>query len=94
MRKYMAVVLLVGCAAAFVVANGGAQQADAPKGDAAAGGWQHLALTHEGDSVDGDPKLSRQINQLGRDGWELVSVTSLTKDGTTVRIVFCFKRPL
>ncbi len=93
MRKWLAIILLTGCVAAFAAAAV-AQSADAPNDRPAAAGWQHLALTHEGESISGDPKLSRQINQLGRDGWELVDVTSLTKDGTTTKIVFCFKRPL
>ena len=55
--------------------------------------WQHLALTN----IIGDtPKseLARNINKLGREGWELVSVGNITESGTTTKTVFYFKKPL
>jgi len=54
--------------------------------------WQHLALTQEDDGVGNG--LGQQINKLGREGWELVGVTPLTKDGTTVKTRYYFKRPI
>jgi len=56
-------------------------------------GWQHLSLTH---TIGDTPKseLGKSINKLGREGWELVSVESITESGTTTKTVFYFKRPL
>ena len=54
--------------------------------------WEHAAMTHN-DSVVGGAALSRQINQMGDDGWELVNVSTVVKDGTTAKTIFYFKRP-
>lgn len=47
--------------------------------------WRHLSLTHD---VESNQKLSLQINKLGNEGWELVDVENITKDGTTEKTVF------
>ena len=54
--------------------------------------WQHLALTQDDGGLGNG--LGQQINKLGREGWELVGVTPITKDGTTVKTRYYFKRPL
>ena len=54
--------------------------------------WEHIALSVSGESVT-DEQTSRQIVRLGNDGWELVDVESLVNDGTTTKVVYCFKRP-
>jgi hypothetical protein len=56
-------------------------------------GWQHLALTNV---IGETPKneLARNINKLGREGWELVSVENFAESGTTTKTIFYFKRPL
>ena len=53
--------------------------------------WEHLALTQEDAELGGD--LGAKINQLGAKGWELVGVTPIAKDGTTVKTRYYFKRP-
>jgi len=53
--------------------------------------WEHLALTQEDAGLGGG--LSRQIIRLGNEGWELVDVTPIAKDGTTVKTRYYFKRP-
>lgn len=60
-------------------------------GNNTAGAWEHLALTHTG--TDLDAGLGKQINKLGDEGWELVSVVSTVRDSATDSIIFCFKRP-
>ena len=54
--------------------------------------WHHLALQHDLTKGIADAELTQQINQLGRDGWELVDVETFTRDGTTQKTVFFFKR--
>jgi hypothetical protein len=55
--------------------------------------WQHLALTN---TIGDTPKseLGRNINKLGREGWELISVGNITESGTTTKTIFYFKKPL
>jgi len=55
--------------------------------------WQHLALTQTIGETPAN-ELARSINKVGREGWELVSVESITKSGTTTKTVFYFKKPL
>lgn len=72
------------------------RSADAPNAPApgARPGWEHLALPSEGTAITGNRELAKQINQLGRDGWEMFSVLNEQRDGTTIKTVFFFKRPL
>jgi hypothetical protein len=55
--------------------------------------WQHLALTNV---IGQTPKseLARNINKLGREGWEMVSVGNIVESGTTTKTIFYFKKPL
>jgi len=56
-------------------------------------GWQHLAITN---MIGETPKaeLARNINKLGREGWEMVSVGNIIESGTTTKTIFYFKKPL
>ena len=56
--------------------------------------WQFLALTHNVAPGAANDDLGRNITKLGKEGWELVSVESITESGTTTKTVFYFKRPL
>ena len=70
-----------------------AEDGDEPTTEEALSQWQHLALTHDGKDLGGGD-LARQINEVGRKGWELVSVETYTESGTTTKTVFFFKKPL
>lgn len=59
----------------------------------AATAWQHLALTQTLGETPAE-ELARNINKLGREGWELVSVGNIAQAGTTTKTVFYFKKPL
>ena len=55
--------------------------------------WEHLALTHNPAQDPGT--LARKINELGRQGWELVTVNEIAgANGHLQRKTFYFKRPL
>jgi len=53
--------------------------------------WEHLALSHDGAGLGGE--LSAQIMRLGKEGWELVGVIPIEKNGTTIKTHYYFKRP-
>ena len=55
--------------------------------------WEHAALTHPSADVAGDAELSSKIIEMGDNGWELVSVSTVVDDGTTKSTIFYFKRP-
>jgi hypothetical protein len=92
MKKHAIAVSMVICLAVVSFAALFAQNAEPERPAAGTVRWQHLALTHDAKQGATDQPLGRQINQLGRDGWELVDVETVTQEGTTVRTVFYFKR--
>ena len=53
--------------------------------------WEHLALTQPRADLGGE--LSAQIVRLGDEGWELVDVVTISKDGDTETKIYYFKRP-
>ena len=52
--------------------------------------WEHLALPHDRADLGGG--LGKQINRLGNEGWELICVTPVAKEGTTEKSIYYFKR--
>jgi hypothetical protein len=70
-----------------------AQEANRDKKKSLTTRWQHLALTNV---IGETPKseLARNINKLGREAWEMVSVGNIIESGTTTKTIFYFKRPL
>ena len=50
-------------------------------------------MTVDASDGPGDADASRNIMQLGSEGWELVDVEALTKDGRTTKLIYFFKRP-
>lgn len=85
----LAIALGAAATVTVIAAEKGQEEAKA-----AAGRWQHLALTHELKQDAGTGQIGRQINKLGRDGWQLVAVENFTNAGTTTKTVFYFKKPL
>ena len=55
--------------------------------------WEHLALSRDAAKGLADGEFSRQINELGMAGWELVDVENFTENGSTTKTVYFFKRP-
>lgn len=81
--------LSLGIAASFA-----ATPADNPRESShTAKPWECAALAHDGAEVVGDEALAAQIMKMGNEGWELVSVSTVVKDGTTTKTIFYFKRP-
>lgn len=54
--------------------------------------WQHLALNFH--FSENQQELAAKINELGREGWELVTVTESDRQGAFLRRTYYFKRPL
>ncbi len=55
--------------------------------------WEHLAMAVDAANAPGDAETSRRIVQLGGEGWELVDVETIVKDGSTTKLIYFFKRP-
>ena len=86
LAAFCLIVVLAACAFTASAAKPDADGPGAPR-------WEHLALTHDGADVGNHRELSNRIVRLGEEGWELVSVSTVTRDGTTAKTVFYFKRP-
>jgi len=57
--------------------------------------WEYKVINIRSESYRLDPKCAEQLNELGRDGWELISMTSVNfKSGATDNIAMVFKRPV
>jgi len=85
------ILLIITIAAGIIVAASAVWAAEQPA-IPSSGGWQHLALNAGTSTKDSD--LARKINELGRKGWELVTVTPISKNGTTGTLIYFFKKPL
>lgn len=57
--------------------------------------WEYKIINVRSENYRLDPNAAGQLNQLGHDGWELVSAASVNfKSGATDNIAMVFKRPL
>jgi hypothetical protein len=56
--------------------------------------WEYKLLNIRSEHYRLDPAAATEMNRLGDDGWELVSITSVNfKTGATDNIAMTFKRP-
>ena len=53
--------------------------------------WIHLAFPSPDNDEFGNKGFANKINQLGKDGWQLVDVESLIKKCTTSKRICYFK---
>lgn len=57
--------------------------------------WEYKIINIRSENYRLDPNAAPQLDRLGSDGWELVSVTSVNfKSGATDNIAMVFKRPV
>jgi selenocysteine lyase/cysteine desulfurase len=56
--------------------------------------WEYKIINVRSEHYRLDPNAVTELNRLGSEGWELVSVTSVNfKTGATDNIAMVFKRP-
>ena len=56
--------------------------------------WEYKIINIRSENYRLNPAASRELDALGEDGWELVSITSVNfKTGATDNIGMVFKRP-
>ncbi len=57
--------------------------------------WEYMIINIRSEQYRLDPAAATQLDRLGDDGWELVSMTSVNfKSGATDNIAMVFKRPV
>jgi hypothetical protein len=55
--------------------------------------WEYKIINVRSENYRLDPNSARELNTLGEEGWELVSITSVNfKTGATDNIALVFKR--
>jgi hypothetical protein len=56
--------------------------------------WEYKIINIRSENYRLDPAAATEMNRLGEEGWELVSITSVNfKTGATDNIAMVFKRP-
>ena len=56
--------------------------------------WEYRIINIRSENYRLDPASAEELNRLGQEGWELVSITSVNfKTGATDNIAMVFKRP-
>jgi hypothetical protein len=57
--------------------------------------WEYKIINIRSENYRLDPNAAPQLNDLGVEGWELVSISSVNfKSGATDNIAMVFKRPV
>lgn len=63
------------------------------KGEAEMKYWEYKIINVRSENYSMDPRRAEELNRLGDEGWELVSITSINfKTGATDHIGMVFKR--
>lgn len=56
--------------------------------------WEYKIINIRSEHYRLDPDAAPELNRLGDEGWELISITSVNfKSGATDNIAMVFKRP-
>lgn len=56
--------------------------------------WEYKIINIRSENYRLDPEAAHELNRLGDEGWELISITSVNfKSGATDNIAMVFKRP-
>jgi hypothetical protein len=56
--------------------------------------WEYRIINIRSENYRLDPNYTSQLDELGEEGWELVSITAINfKTGATDHIGMVFKRP-
>jgi selenocysteine lyase/cysteine desulfurase len=56
--------------------------------------WEYRIINIRSENYRLDPAAAEELNRLGNEGWELVSISSVNfKTGATDNIAMVFKRP-
>ena len=56
--------------------------------------WEYHIINIRSETYRLDPNAARELDALGEEGWELISITSVNfKSGATDNIAMVFKRP-
>jgi len=56
--------------------------------------WEYKIINIRSENYRLDPAAIRDLNPLGEEGWELISITSVNfQTGATDNIAMVFKRP-
>jgi hypothetical protein len=56
--------------------------------------WEYRVFNVRSENYRLDPNSAQEMNRLGEEGWELVSLTAVNfKSGATDNIALVFKRP-
>ncbi len=57
--------------------------------------WEYHIINIRSENYRLDPNAVVELNELGGQGWELISITSVNfKSGATDNIAMVFKRPM
>lgn len=91
MKKVLAI---LGVGAALAILSFSLQAEDGIEQVAAKASWEHLMVRREATKPLSDPEFAATINRLGREGWQMVDVTTIAKEGSTSTLLYYFKRPL
>ncbi len=57
--------------------------------------WEYKIINIRSENYRLDPNAATELDRLGDEGWELISITSVNfKSGATDNIAMVFKRPV